>query len=61
MAKKGFGGTNANGAVLGFEQTLWLAADKLQKNISTVFKNNDQLKTNTSLQMEAAKTEFRVI
>ena len=33
MAKKGSGRTNANGAVLGFEQTLWLAADKLRKNI----------------------------
>jgi type I restriction enzyme M protein len=30
MAKKGFGRTNANGAVLGFEQTLWQMADKLR-------------------------------
>jgi len=41
MAKNGFGGTNVNAAVLGLEQTLWLAADKLQKNIDTAFKNND--------------------
>jgi hypothetical protein len=41
MAKKGVGRTNANGAVLGFEQTLWLAAGNLQKNIGTAFKNND--------------------
>jgi hypothetical protein len=61
MAKKGFGRTNADGAVLGLEQTLWLTADKLQKNIGTAFKNNDQLKTNTSLQMDAAKIEFKVI
>jgi len=61
MAKKGFGRTNANGAVPGSEQTLWQTADKLQKNIGTAFKNNDQLKNNTALQMEAAKTEFRVI
>jgi hypothetical protein len=25
----------------GLEQTLWLAADKLQKNIGTAFNNND--------------------
>jgi len=41
MAKKGFGRTNANGAVPGSEQTLWQTADKLQKNIGTAFKNND--------------------
>jgi hypothetical protein len=41
MAKKGFGRTNANGPVLGFEQTPWQTADNLQKNIGTVFKNND--------------------
>ncbi len=45
----------------GLEQTLWLSADKLQKNIDAAFKNNDQLKTNTSLQMESAKIEFKVI
>jgi len=37
------------------------AADKLQKNIADGFKNNDQLKTNTSLQMDAAKIEIKVI
>jgi adenine-specific DNA-methyltransferase len=29
--------------------------------LDTAFKNNDQLKTNTALQMEAAKIEFKVI
>jgi hypothetical protein len=50
-----------NGVTLGLEQTLWLAPDKLQTNIGTVSKNNDLLKTNTALQMEAAKIEFKVI
>jgi len=45
----------------GFEKTLLKAADKLRKNIGTTFKNNDQLKTNTALQIEAAKIEFKVI
>jgi hypothetical protein len=36
-------------------------AGKLRKNIDATFKNNDQLKTNTALQMEAAKIEFKVI
>jgi len=54
MAEKGLGRTNANGAVLGLEQALWQTADKLQKENVTAFKNNNQLKTNTALQMEAA-------
>ena len=29
--------------------------------LDAAFKNNDQLKTNTALQMEAAKIEFKVI
>ena len=29
--------------------------------LDTAFKNNDQLKTNTALQMEAEKIEFKVI
>jgi len=29
--------------------------------LDTAFKNNDQLKTNTTLQAEAAKIEFKVI
>jgi len=29
--------------------------------LDIAFKNNDQLKTNTGLQMEAGKTEFKVI
>jgi len=29
--------------------------------LDVAFKNNDQLKTNTALQMEAAKIEFKVI
>jgi len=29
--------------------------------LDIAFKNNDQLKTNTSLQMESAKIEFKVI
>lgn len=29
--------------------------------LDTAFKNNDQLKTNTALQAEAAKIEFKVI
>ena len=29
--------------------------------LDVAFKNNDQLKTNTALQMESAKIEFKVI
>jgi len=29
--------------------------------LDIAFKNNDQLKTNTALQMESAKIEFKVI
>jgi hypothetical protein len=36
-------------------------ADKLRKNIDAGFKKNYQLKTNTALQMEAARIEFKVI
>lgn len=45
----------------GFIKALFKAADKLQKNIDTDFKNNDQLKTDTALQMEAEKIKFMVI
>ncbi len=44
-----------------FEKTLFKAAEKMRKNIDAAFKNNDQLKTNTSQQIEAAKIEFKVI
>jgi len=54
-------GTKVNGKTESFEKTLFQAADKLRKNIAAGFKNNDQLKTNTALQMEAAKIEFKVI
>jgi len=46
------------------------ATEKFSTRISTTFKNNDQLKTNTALQMpalkccyrgESAKIEFKVI
>jgi len=52
---------NNNGRQENFEQTLFKATDKLRKNIDAGFKNNDQLKTNTALQTEPAKTEFKVI
>jgi len=40
MTEKGLGRTNANGTVLGFEQTLWQTADKLRKNIDPPFNSN---------------------
>jgi D-ribose pyranose/furanose isomerase RbsD len=52
---------NNNSNTESLEKTLFRATDKLRKNIDAVFKNNDQLKTNTALQMEAAKIEFKVI
>ena len=52
---------NNNGKTERFEKTLFKASDKLQKNIGTGFKINDQLITNTALQMEAAKIEFKVV
>jgi len=54
----------------------WIGADKITKKLAekilkekpqkftcldTAFKNNDQLKTNTALQMEAENIEFKVI
>ena len=58
MAKQASG---TNGKAKSFEKTLFNAADKLPKNIGIGFKNNDQLKRNTSLHKEAAKIEFKLI
>jgi hypothetical protein len=52
---------NNNSKTESLEKTLFKAADKLRKNIDAGFKNNDQLKTNTALQMKTAKIEFKVI
>ena len=54
-------GTKVNGKTESFEKTLFKAANKLRKNIAAGFKNNNQIKTNTALQMDAAKIEIKVI
>ncbi|HUW18890.1 MAG TPA: hypothetical protein VMW16_06270 [Sedimentisphaerales bacterium] len=53
--------SRTNGKAESFEKTLFKAGDKLRKNIYAGFKNNDELKRNTSLHKEAAKIEFKVI
>ena len=43
------------------EKTLFKTEDEIRVDMDTAFKNNDHLKTNTALQMESAKIEFKVI